>query len=94
MGSFSLPATRQPATRASIAFVCLKCLDQFMLTEVTLVYDKIIGKLNMQVQNLSESFRMHLQSILRDCEATLRWGGGTVSDSILGGTRHFFLLTL
>ena len=30
----------------------------------------------------------------RDRGATLRLGGGTISDSILGGTRHFFLLNL
>ena len=34
--------------------------------------------------------------VLWDCGATLRLGGrgGTISDSILGGTRHFFLLIL
>ena len=36
--------------------------------------------------------------VSQDCGATLRYGGGggggTISDSILGGTKHFFLVIL
>ena len=62
--------------------------------------DFCAGENEIQYENHSqEKFKLPLRTYsIRDRRATLRLGGGgwegTISDSILGGTEHFFLLIL